>query len=157
MALNIKDLQITSPDITSEGRLPDRHARDRENLPPRLIISGVPSGTTELALICHDPDAPLPWGFTHWLVYGIPADVTEIGPGADERYRTGRSGFGSDGYGGPRPPAGHGPHHYYFWVYALDRQVDGTPSMREFLDEYADAIIEQNRVVGIYERGARHL
>jgi len=35
-------------------------------------------------------------------------------------------------------------------VYALDRAVDGTPTRREFVDQYADAIIEQNRVVVTY-------
>ncbi|WP_129666621.1 YbhB/YbcL family Raf kinase inhibitor-like protein [Phytoactinopolyspora endophytica] len=152
MALNIKDLKIASPDIGPDGRLDDRHAKDRENVPPMLTISGVPDGTAELALICHDPDAPLPHGFTHWTLYGIPADVTEIGPDADKHFRAGPNNFGGDGYGGPKPPAGHGTHHYYFWVYALSRAIDGTPSREEFLNTYADAVVEQNRVVGIYER-----
>lgn len=152
MALTIKNLKITSSDIGPDGRLGDKHAQDRDNKPPVLQISGVPDDATELALICHDPDAPRPWGFTHWTLYGIPRDITEIGPDADSRFRPGRNGFGDTGYGGPRPPAGHGPHHYYFWIYALDRPVAGTPSRREFLDGYADSVIEQNRVVGIYER-----
>ena len=48
------------------------------------------------------------------------------------------------------PPGGHGTHHYYFWVFALDRAVEGAPSRREFIDTYGDAIIEQNRVIGTY-------
>ncbi|AYY14266.1 YbhB/YbcL family Raf kinase inhibitor-like protein [Actinobacteria bacterium YIM 96077] len=152
MGLNIKDLKITSPDIGADGQLADRHANDRDNTPPVLHISGVPQGTAELAIICHDPDAPLPWGFTHWTLYGIPAETAEIGADADTRFRPGPNNFGRTGYGGPQPPAGHGPHRYYFWVYALHRAVEGEPSMREFLEKYADAIIEQNRVVGVYER-----
>jgi Raf kinase inhibitor-like YbhB/YbcL family protein len=152
VALFIKDLRVTSPDIGPDGRLDDRHAKDRDNAPPGLTISGTPGGTVELAVICHDPDAPMPAGFTHWALYGIPADTTEIGPDGDERFRPGPNDFGADGYGGPRPPAGHGPHHYYFWVYALDRAVDGAPSRQRFLDAYGDAIIEQNRIVGVYER-----
>ncbi len=150
--VNINDLKISSQDFAPNGRMDDRHAQDRENLPPTLVIEGVPEGTVELAVICHDPDAPLPRGFTHWLLYGIPADTSEIGPGADEAYRSGITDFGEAGYGGPRPPAGHGEHHYYFWVYALSRPVEGTPSRAEFLDRYADAIIEQNRVKGVYQR-----
>ncbi|NED99113.1 YbhB/YbcL family Raf kinase inhibitor-like protein [Phytoactinopolyspora halotolerans] len=152
MALNIKDLKVSSSDIGTDGRLGDRHAKDRDNVAPTLTVSGTPQGTVELALICHDPDAPMPRGFTHWTLYGISADTTELGPDSDGRFRPGPNDFGAQGYGGPRPPAGHGPHHYYFWVYALDRSVDGTPTRQEFLDQYADAIIEQNRVVGIYER-----
>nr|WP_174257592.1 YbhB/YbcL family Raf kinase inhibitor-like protein [Phytoactinopolyspora alkaliphila] len=149
--MNIKDLTISSPDIGPDEGLNDRHAKKHDNSPPRLRISGVPEGTIELAIICHDPDAPLPHGFTHWALFGIPADVTEIGPDADSLYRTGRNGFGEPGYGGPQPPAGHGPHRYYFWVYALDREVEGTPTREDFLDRYGDAVIEQNRVVGVYE------
>ncbi|MFA9432778.1 YbhB/YbcL family Raf kinase inhibitor-like protein [Egicoccus sp. AB-alg2] len=151
MGLNIQDLAISSPEFEPLGRLEDRHANDKGNEQPTLRISGVPSDAVELAVVCHDPDAPLPDGFTHWLLYGLPADTTEVAPGADEQYRAGTNDFGEAGYGGPQPPPGHGPHHYYFWVYALSRPVEGSPSRREFLDTYADAIIEQNRVVGVYE------
>ena len=152
MGLNIQDLAISSREFVDRGPLEDRHANDLENEAPSLLIDGVPDEAVELAVICHDPDAPLPDGFTHWTLYGIPADVTEIGPDADAQYRPGPNDFGGTGYGGPQPPDGHGPHAYYFWVYALDRKVEGAPSRREFLDTYADAIIEQNRTVGVYER-----
>jgi Raf kinase inhibitor-like YbhB/YbcL family protein len=151
MGLNIQDLRISSTDFEAGGALDGRHANDRDNVAPRLRIEGVPAGTTELALICHDPDAPLPDGFTHWVLYGIPADTTELGPDADERFRPGSNDFGAEGYGGPQPPPGHGTHRYYFWVYALSTAVEGTPTRREFLDRYGDDIIEQNRVVGTYE------
>lgn len=152
MGLNIQDLVISSPDFEDGERLADDHAHDSGNLAPRLSLKGVPEGTVELAVICHDPDAPLPDGFTHWTLYGVPADTSEIGPGADDAYRPGPNDFGESGYGGPQPPDGHGDHRYCFWVYALSRPVDGAPSRREFLDRYADAIIEQNRVVGVYAR-----
>ena len=151
MGLNIQDLKISSPDFSNVGRLDDRHANDQGNEQPTLRIEGLPSDAVELAVVCHDPDAPLPDGFTHWALYGIPAEAGELAPGADEQYRPGPNDFGATGYGGPQPPPGHGPHHYYFWVYALSRSVDGAPSRREFLDTYADAIIEQNRVIGVYE------
>ncbi|TVP68162.1 MAG: YbhB/YbcL family Raf kinase inhibitor-like protein [Nitriliruptor sp.] len=152
MGLNIQDLAISSREFAPGGPLEDRHANDRENEAPSLLIDGVPDDAVELAIICHDPDAPLPDGFTHWTLYGIPADATELPADADRHYRPGPNDFGSTGYGGPQPPDGHGVHHYYFWVYALSRPVEGTPSRREFLDAYADAIVEQNRVIGTYER-----
>jgi Raf kinase inhibitor-like YbhB/YbcL family protein len=150
VGLNIKDLAIASPDVETLGRLDDRFAFDKGNEVPRLTISGAPEGTAELAIVCHDPDAPLPRGFTHWTLYGIPADTTEIAPGADDTYRPGPNDFGETGYGGPMPPEGHGDHHYYFWVYALSRPVEGAPSRPEFLERYGDAIIEQNRMVVTY-------
>ena len=150
MGLNIQDLAIASPDVDPLARLDGRHAYDQGNEPPRLTISGVPDGTVELAIICHDPDAPLPDGFTHWTLYGIPAETTELGPDADANHRPGPNDFGETGYGGPMPPPGHGTHHYYFWIYALSRAVDGAPSRAEFIRDYGDAIIEQNRLVGTY-------
>lgn len=150
MPLNIKDLAVTSADFDSGARLADTHAQDKGNVAPRLTVRGVPAGTTELALICHDPDAPLANGFTHWTLYGIPADATELGPESDEEFRAGPNGAGDTGWFGPLPPNGHGPHHYYFWVYALDTAVEGTPTREEFLARYADNILEQNRLVGLY-------
>ena len=152
MGLNIQDLVISSPAFDNDGRLDDTHANDKGNTQPPLRISGVPEGTAELAIIVHDPDAPLPFGFTHWTLYGVPAETTEIPEDAgDEQFRPGSNDFGAQGWGGPQPPPGHGPHHYYVWVYALDTTVDGTPSRSEFLERYGDHIIEQNRVVGVYE------
>jgi len=152
MGLNIQDLTIASPDFGDCQRLDDRFSYDGGNEQPSFDISGVPDGAVELAVICHDPDAPLADGFTHWTLYGIAPDVTSV-PGDGSVGRGGPNEFGGAGYGGPQPPPGHGTHHYYFWVYALDRAVDGTPSRREFIDQYGDAIIEQNRVIGIFSTG----
>ena len=151
MGLNIRDLSVSSPAFGSGGQIPDRFANDKGNDQPEMRISGVPDGTVELAIICHDPDAPLPFGFTHWTLYGIPPDTRVIPENGEAGFRVGRNDFGSAGYGGPQPPGGHGPHHYYFWVFALDTVVDGEPSRNEFLETYGDHIIEQNRLVGIYE------
>lgn len=150
MPLNIKDLKITSQDFKPLEKLRDEHAGDKGNVLPKLNISGVPEGTVELAVICHDPDAPLAQGFTHWTVYGIPPQTTDLS-NAEKEFNVGPNGAGQRAYYGPQPPAGHGLHHYYFWVYALDTMVDGTPTREEFLSKYAGNIIEQNRIVGLYE------
>lgn len=151
MGLNIQDLAISSPDIDACGAIDDAFAAETGNRTPRLTISGAPAEAVELAVILHDPDAPLPQGFTHWTVYGIDPGTTELGGDAVVG-RTGPNGIGEAAYTGPQPPHGHGPHHYYFWVYALDRAVEGEPSREEFLERYADAIVEQNRLVGVYQR-----
>jgi len=150
MTVYIGELAISSPDFANGERMADEFAQDKGNVQPRLTIRGVPKGTVELAIICHDPDAPLPFGFTHWTLWGIPADVTEIGRDADQVHRPGPNGAATIGYIGPQPPSGHGNHHYYFWVYALNKKIEGTPTRSEFLDNHADSIIEQNRLVGIY-------
>lgn len=151
MPLNIKDLAIKARDFGSGERIPDQYAADHGNKVPELEISGVPEGTVELALILHDPDAPLPNGFTHWVVYGIdPATRTIGGEAPAGSGRLGPNGIGERAYTGPQPPAGHGTHHYYFWLYALDTTVSGEPTREEFLAKYGDNIIEQNRIVGTF-------
>jgi Raf kinase inhibitor-like YbhB/YbcL family protein len=150
MPLSIKDLKIESPDFAPLSPLKDQYAADKGNVTPRLKISGVPREAVELAVICHDPDAPLARGFTHWTVYGIPPTTTAL-PDAQNNFRIGPNGLGEAKYFGPRPPAGHGVHHYYFWVYALNKKVEGTPTREAFLDLYKDNIVEQNRVVGTYK------
>jgi Raf kinase inhibitor-like YbhB/YbcL family protein len=150
MPLNIKDLKIESLDFQPLGKMRDEHAGDKGNVIPRLKVSGAPRNAVELAIICHDPDAPLARGFTHWTLYGIPPEASDLSD-AQNKFRTGPNGSGQAGYYGPQPPAGHGPHHYYFWVYALDTKVQGTPTREQFLDRYAGNIVEQNRTVGIYE------
>lgn len=147
--MQVKDLAIESPDIANASRIDDRFAGESGAETPRLVVTGVPSDAVELAVICHDPDAPLPHGFTHWTLYGLepvegdlPADAGRPGP----------NGIGERGYVGPFPPPGHGEHHYYFWVYALSRAVQGEPTREEFLRDYADAVIEQARIVGTYSR-----
>lgn len=147
MGLNIADLKISSTDIKALERIDDRFAADHGDQIPTLDVSGVPAGAVELALIVHDPDAPLPNGFTHWTVYGVPARDGQVDLGAS---RIGPTTLGDKEWSGPQPPAGHGQHHYYFWVYALSRAVEGEPSREEFLNRYADAIIEQNRFVATY-------
>ncbi|PVW02148.1 YbhB/YbcL family Raf kinase inhibitor-like protein [Microbacterium sp. Gd 4-13] len=151
MSLPIDKLAVKSPDFDTLTRIPEEFSADGGNRVPRVVFDGVPEGTVELAVIVHDPDAPLPQGFTHWVVYGVAADSTELDVDADG-VRQGPNTAGVTSYYGPQPPAGHGEHHYYFWVFALSRRVEGTPSREEFLDEYADAIIEQARTVGLFSR-----
>lgn len=147
MPLNIKDLKVSVGEIPAGQRIPDKFAAEGGNNVPNVSITGVPEDAVELALILHDPDAPLPHGFTHWVVYGIEPQEGRIG-GA---IMHGPNGIGQNTYSGPQPPPGHGTHHYYFWAYALDRKVEGTPTREAFLSDYADNILEQARLVSTYD------
>ena len=151
MASRIGDLTISSPDIEPLSTMDERFTGYGDNVVPWIEVSGVPAGTVELALMLHDPDAPRPNGFTHWVVYGLPPEEGPIDVQADG-VRLGPNGAGAAQYAGPHPPPGHGVHHYYFFVYALDTKVEGTPTREEFLRQYADHVIEQNRLVGTFSR-----
>jgi Raf kinase inhibitor-like YbhB/YbcL family protein len=141
--LNVADLNLSSPAFPHHERIPDRHSGDGEDVSPELRWSGVPDGTEAFAIIVHDPDAPLVDGFTHWVAYGISGDATGLPEGGGDAVH-GTNSFGNAGYNGPAPPPGHGTHHYYFWVYALDEDLDLEPGLVEA------HVIEQARMVGTF-------
>ncbi|MGC1307233.1 MAG: YbhB/YbcL family Raf kinase inhibitor-like protein [Phormidesmis sp.] len=154
MKLKLKDLEISSPAFLSLGAIPQKYTSEGENISPPLQWRKVPSDTKQFALICHDPDAPLPEGFTHWTLYNIPPETTEIAEGGGASFTQGINTTADQGYTGPAPPPGHGPHHYFFWLYALDGVLDLEPGLNrtDLLDAIAPHVIAQARLVGIYER-----
>lgn len=157
MAFALSDMQLTSPAFAPREPIPKKHTGEGEDVSPALAWTGAPDGTKSFAVICHDPDAPLvtpgTYGFVHWVLYNLPASTTELAEGTGEG-TAGGNDFGGTGYGGPMPPEGHGVHHYFFWILALDRQLDLEPglTMWQFLQRAEPHIIGMNRLVGIYER-----
>jgi len=149
-------LRLTSRAFQNEGAIPEKYTKRGGNISPPLSWTGVPVGTTSLALIVDDPDAP-GGAFVHWLVYGIPPGTTEltehqqqvkrIGNGA----RQGVNGFGGLGYGGPQPPSG--THRYIFHLYALDTDTDMPAGLsRQELDGAIEGhVIEETELMGRYQ------
>ncbi|MGH2984472.1 MAG: YbhB/YbcL family Raf kinase inhibitor-like protein [Solirubrobacterales bacterium] len=132
--------------------IPERHTCSADGASPPLTWSFVPEGTRTMALVLHDPDAPS-GDFVHWLAWNIdPADGGIEGdkPAPAE----GTNGFGRPGYAGPCPPPGHGPHRYYFQLYALDTELDLDPgAAREQLDEAMKGhVLAEAELMGIFKR-----
>jgi len=113
---------ISSPAFTNDGKIPSKFTCDAgmQNPSPALTWKDAPAGTRSFALIMHDPDAPLAGGFTHWVLFDLPATTSSL----PENFQpgsvgvSGNSGFRRAGYGGPCPPSG--VHHYHFMLAALD-------------------------------------
>ena len=129
-------------------------ARYGEDKSPPLAWTAGPDGTVSYALIVDDPDAVeydpgVISPRVHWVIWNIPADVTElaehvatttevaaIGPSA----RQGINDFDVTGWSGPCPPPNvisifqrddqvaskktQFPHGYVFTIYALDAELD---------------------------------
>jgi len=151
-------MQLTSSAFSAGGAIPSKHTGEGVDVSPALSWKDIPEGTQSLAIFCHDPDAPLvspngTYGFVHWVLYNIPASATSLAE-ASKEYTQGKSDFGNVGYGGPMPPEGHGKHHYYFWIVALDKKTDlpAGLSLWEFLEKTEPNIIGMNRLIGTYER-----
>ena len=100
--------------------IPKWQTCDGGDVSPALEWSGEPAETASFTLIMDDPDAPV-GTWNHWLLYDIPAAVHSLAQG----YKPGKLGasgtndFGRLGYGGPCPPKGHGPHRYFFRLFAV--------------------------------------
>ena len=126
-------MEITSEAFAQGERLPDKYAREYQDLSPPLKWSGLPEQAVELALICDDPDAPV-GTWTHWLLWGLSPDRTELPEGVEatqtlpdlDGARQGTNDSGDIGYGGPRPPRGE-THRYFFRLYALREPLGLTP------------------------------
>lgn len=157
MGFALSDMQLTSSAFTTGGVIPKRHTGEAEDVSPELIFSKVPEGTKGFAVICHDPDAPLlkedKYGFVHWVLYNIPGSVTKLEEGVSA-HTAGNNDFGNTGYGGPMPPPGHGRHHYFFWVFALDEDLGLEPGLTQgqLLERIEPHVLGMNRLVGTYER-----
>jgi Raf kinase inhibitor-like YbhB/YbcL family protein len=124
----VPSFTVTSATVSHGGELPDAHVAEGGAVSPQLSWSGYPEGTQSFAVTCYDPDAPTGSGFWHWVVFDIPASVTELVEGAGSGdfstlppgAKQARSDYGSIGFGGAAPPPGDGPHRYVFTVYAVD-------------------------------------
>jgi Raf kinase inhibitor-like YbhB/YbcL family protein len=134
-----------------------------DNISPQLWWENAPKDTKSFALTMYDPDAPTGSGWWHWVIFDIPANITELKSGAGDLSKKlapagsiqSKTDFGGTGYGGPCPPEGHGFHTYIFTIYALNVDKLG-------LDENAAApyvgfninshIIEKATIVMYYKR-----
>jgi Raf kinase inhibitor-like YbhB/YbcL family protein len=151
---------LTSTAIDPEGRIDRRYAAEGDNLSPPLAWDAV-EGAGAYALIVEDPDAPRETPFVHWLAWNIPGEATALPEGLPNAPRLmtpqdmvqGRNDAGSSGWYGPKPPAGHGPHHYHFQLFALDGPLDLHPDadVRTLVDAIKGRTLAQGDLVGVFE------
>lgn len=147
------NLSLSSPAFEHNGYIPLKYTCDGDNINPPLQVSNVPEQAQSLALIVHDPDAPLQGGWTHWAVWNIDPNAQEIAEDSiPDGSVEGMTNFGQPGYGGPCPP--DGTHHYNFMLYALDSQIAlDDQATKDELMKVVDAHILQHTVLtGLYKR-----
>lgn len=142
---------IISPSFEDGTFIPKKFTGDGGDINPELQIQNVPPEALSLALVLHDPDAPAPGGFYHWLVWNIDPGTVLIKeestpPGAIE----GTNGTDKVGYIGPKPPSGI--HHYHFTLYALDEelQLSEGATIKELMGSMDGHILATAELVGLY-------
>jgi Raf kinase inhibitor-like YbhB/YbcL family protein len=157
---------VTSSAFSDGGMLSRKNAADDpmrmcggENVSPALAWSNPPTKTRSFVVFMLDPDGLLGQGVSHWVGYGIPANVTSFAEG--EITKGSKSFIGGKGtrdnalYIGPCPPIGDAPHHYVFTVVATDLELQAfRPGMTR--DEVYAAIkghaLGGTSIIGKYAR-----
>lgn len=120
-------MKLTSTSFGDGAEIPLEYAERScggQNRRPQLSWSGAPEGTKSYAITIYDPDAPTGSGWWHWVVFDIPADVTELDSDAPlpAAAREWVNDYNYLGYGGACPPPGPA-HHYIHTVYALPEEL----------------------------------
>ena len=154
-------LMITSTAFAPNAAIPSLYTCEGKDISPRLAWSGAPAGTTSLALIVDDPDAPDPAApkmtWVHWVLYNIPSAAgglpeairsTALPAGT----REGVNDWGRTGYGGPCPPIGR--HRYFHKLYALDSVLPELKRADKAALEKAmqGHILAQAVLIGTYQK-----
>jgi len=136
MALADEPFRLKSPIFEDNGIMPRKFGGVSsankncigENVSVPLTWSRGPAGTKSYVLMMVDLAGRGGTGVDHWLIYGIPADVTTLKEGEHSqphpKYLGGRSAADTDQYFGPCPAPGSGLHHYVFTLVATDLEPD---------------------------------
>lgn len=160
---SMQKLNITSSAFAQNEIMPARFTCDAKvPLSPPLAISGIPAGAKTLALILHDPDAPMAGGFTHWVKFNMPVngqvasykvESIKLKEGEEPAGVSGKGNGSELSYHAPCPPSG--THRYIFTIYALDAELtlkEGA-TKTELESAMQGHILGKGELIGLYSRG----
>lgn len=143
-------MSVSSSAFGNDGMIPSKYTCEGSEINPPIRITNVPAGAKSLALILHDPDAPLKGGFTHWVMWNmdVKGNIPEHFTGAEQ----GQNGAHRQGYIGMCPPSG--THHYLFKVYALDTklQLDKNTDKAALEAAMQGHILSESLLTGLYKK-----
>ena len=161
----VPSIAVRAP-FADGGTLPDAQvapSHGGQGRSPALEWDAVDGAVTYL-VSCFDPDAPTMSGFWHWVVYNLPAECTTLAEhaGASDEASlpagavAGRNEALGTEYLGAAPPAGHGPHRYYFTVSALDTALDLPADLTGARVHFMarEHVIARGHVMATYEHTA---
>lgn len=163
VASGVDRIDLSSPAFADGARLPERFTADGTGISPPLIWGEVPAGTSSLALLVEDPDAPAPYPLVHALVWNLPpgerrlaeGEIAQDGDGEADGRDVGRNSYLAEGWLPPDPPTGHGNHDYVFQLFALRSTPDlgSNPGRSRVAEALKGNVLAAGLLVGTYSRG----
>ena len=153
-------MKLTSSDFQAGGVNPIQFTCEGDDISPELSWRDAPSETETFVLTLRDPDARKPGGFTHWVVYNIPASVGHIKRNVAKQLvisglgLQGKNDSGEVGYMGPCPPSGR--HRYFAQLFALDTELKlkAGASHEEVRSAMEKHIVGKTELMVTYEKKA---
>jgi phosphatidylethanolamine-binding protein (PEBP) family uncharacterized protein len=151
-------ISLTSPDFADGTPMPASSAGPGvgNNISPTLQWTKIPVGTAQLVLLLDDIDVPLPAPLIHSAAVLDPASAGLAAGqfhGRTAGVRVIATRLSKDGYSGPRPIPGHGPHRYRFHLLASDIAIpENASTVRELLSVLAGHVLAHGTLTGTYER-----
>jgi Raf kinase inhibitor-like YbhB/YbcL family protein len=143
---------LSSSAFEDNGTIPLEYTCDGNGISPPMTITNVPANAQSLALIVDDIDAPRGI-FTHWIVWNISPDTSQLSVGQNIDFPQGITSAGKSGYHGPCPPPGP-IHRYYFKLYALDSllNLDENSTKIDLEQSMNGHVLAQAVLIGKYSR-----
>lgn len=154
-------MELRSSAFENGGTIPVKYANTGmpggRNISIPLEWKDAPAGTKSFAVAMIDTSAR---DWVHWMVINIPSTTTSFPEDASGTKMPAGSkeltnSFGKQGYGGPQPPAGTGPHNYITTVYALSVDkvaVPQQPTAGEFEAALGENILAKTTLTGLLSR-----
>ena len=158
----LADMAINSSSFT-DGMIAKVHACNKmggKNQSPPVSITGLPDGSSHIAIIMDDPDAKSVAGKTwvHWNVFNLKVDGGSFSVEAAKKPNglIGKNSGGS-GYGGMCPP--NGKHTYRLAAFALKEEVKVKASgwsgkaytIEKFEKDFKGSILAKTIITGDFK------
>jgi Raf kinase inhibitor-like YbhB/YbcL family protein len=161
-----ESLIISSPAFACGTAMSPRFTSIDKEISPPLQWSNIPPHTKSLLLIVEDADPPLPRPLVHAIAYNISPSTHTLAEGEmpahhdrkqaqqPSSFLMGKNSMGGQAWKGPRPVAGHGPHHYYFQLFALTTKLDfkKAPEKKDILKAINGNVLAVGTCIGTFER-----
>ena len=149
LLVSYKNMEIKSV-FKNNGKIPLRYSCKGADINPKLEFKDIPEEAESLALIMHDPDAPMDGGFTHWVLFNMLSNTKIIEENSVPKGVQGVNGANTNKYLGPCPPSG--THRYFFKLYALDTSLDLDESAgkNEVEEAIKGHVIEEAELMGLF-------